>query len=361
MKSVNIYEKYESKFDNIKSDFILKKIFNIVRRKKSFQIMKYNKKLQKRLNISINEYKDYYLSIENELKIADNKFGKFINISNDEKEYYRIYFNNSKEEITKNYLEDKNKPNLIQIIINNKVKSFKKLFYKCNCINQIIFCKTFINTNITDMSEMFSGCTSLKEIDISNLDTNNAKLMNSMFYDCSSLKELYVSNFNTNNVINMNRLFSGCSSLKELNVSNFNTNNVTDMSYMFSGNLLLKELNLSNFNTKKVNKMSWMFAGCSLLIKLNISNFITNNVNDMAYMFYRCCSLKELNVSNFNTNNVTNMSQMFSGCSSLKELNLANFNMSKVNNYYLMLYGCSDELIKKIKKNNKNIIFSMMM
>ena len=78
-------------------------------------------------------------------------------------------------------------------------------------------------------------------------------------------------------------------------------------------------------------------------------------------MFYRCCSLKELNVSNFNTNNVTNMSQMFSGCSSLKELNLANFNMSKVNNYYLMLYGCSDEVIKKIKKNNKNIIFNMMM
>ena len=30
-------------------------------------------------------------------------------------------------------------------------------------------------------------------------------------------------------------MFSGCSSLKELNLSNFNTNNVTDMSYMFYG------------------------------------------------------------------------------------------------------------------------------
>ena len=29
-------------------------------------------------------------------------------------------------------------------------------------------------------------------------------------------------------------MFWGCSSLKELNLSNFNTNNVTDMSYMFS-------------------------------------------------------------------------------------------------------------------------------
>ena len=45
----------ESKyFENLKSDFILKKIFNIIKKKKSLEIMKYNKKLQKRLNISIN-------------------------------------------------------------------------------------------------------------------------------------------------------------------------------------------------------------------------------------------------------------------------------------------------------------------
>ena len=30
-------------------------------------------------------------------------------------------------------------------------------------------------------------------------------------------------------------MFYGCSSLKELNLSNFNTNNVTDMKYMFDG------------------------------------------------------------------------------------------------------------------------------
>ena len=30
-------------------------------------------------------------------------------------------------------------------------------------------------------------------------------------------------------------MFSGCSSLKELNLTNFNTNNVTNMDSMFSG------------------------------------------------------------------------------------------------------------------------------
>ena len=33
----------------------------------------------------------------------------------------------------------------------------------------------------------------------------------------------------------MSFMFEGCSSLKELNLNNFNTNNVTDMSYMFAG------------------------------------------------------------------------------------------------------------------------------
>ena len=51
-----------------------------------------------------------------------------------------------------------------------------------------------------------------------------------MFSGCSSLKELNLSNFNTNNVINMSCMFWECISLKELNLSNFNTNNVKDMS-----------------------------------------------------------------------------------------------------------------------------------
>ena len=53
--------------------------------------------------------------------------------------------------------------------------------------------------------------------------------MSWMFNECSSLKELNLNNFNTNNVINMIDLFMGCSSLKELNLNNFITNRVTDM------------------------------------------------------------------------------------------------------------------------------------
>ena len=90
--------------ENIKSNFILKKIYDNIKKDKPLKIMKYNKKLQKRLNLSIESYKEYsqsYSSIEIELLVTNdinNRYIKFINISNKEKDSYHIYFNNSNEE-----------------------------------------------------------------------------------------------------------------------------------------------------------------------------------------------------------------------------------------------------------------------
>ena len=42
--------------------------------------------------------------------------------------------------------------------------------------------------------------------------------MSFMFNGCSSLKELNLSNFNTNNVINMNHMFNGCSNELKLKI-----------------------------------------------------------------------------------------------------------------------------------------------
>ena len=61
------------------------------------------------------------------------------------------------------------------------------------------------------MSDMFSECSSLKELNLNNVNTNNVTNMSGMFSRFSSLKELNLNNFNTNNVIKMNRMFSGCS------------------------------------------------------------------------------------------------------------------------------------------------------
>ena len=126
--------------------------------------MKYNKKLQKRLNISIDNYKEYS-KIEIELKHVDDKYGTFINIFNNEEEYYHIYFDNSNEEIKRNYLKENEKVKMIKIIIDYQVKSFKELFGYCYCVGSIFF-KKFYRNNITDMCYMFRGCSSLKELNL---------------------------------------------------------------------------------------------------------------------------------------------------------------------------------------------------
>ena len=97
-----ILENKNSDFRNIKSKYILKIIFNNLKNSRSFQIIKYNKKLQNRLDFSFHDYREYIqvLSpIEIELKLVDKEYGKFINIPKENKDYYHIFFNNSKKEI----------------------------------------------------------------------------------------------------------------------------------------------------------------------------------------------------------------------------------------------------------------------
>ena len=207
----------------------------LCQKRKNLKFFKYNKNVQNRLNLSSKDYKAYSEEIEIEIIPTKDIFGKFININNNDKLFYHIYFNDNKEEIKNKYeIEEEDKVTKIKIIIDYQVKSFKGLFSWCYCIKSINF-KKFYRNNITNMNSMFRGCSSLKELNLNNFNTNNVRDMSRMFYDCSSLKELNLNNFNTNNVTNMSHMFSGCSSLKELNFNNFNTNNITDMSYMFYG------------------------------------------------------------------------------------------------------------------------------
>ena len=97
-------------FESIKSNFILKKIMNIINKKKLLEIVKINKKLLEKLDLNINDYKEFtqlYSSIEIELNIEGNKYGKFINITDKLKEYFHIYFENSNVETKKKIISKK--------------------------------------------------------------------------------------------------------------------------------------------------------------------------------------------------------------------------------------------------------------
>ena len=134
--------KSKVKLDNLKSDFFFKRIFYCMKKNKYLNIIKYNKKLQKRLHLSINDYKDYfqiYSPIELELTIIKDKYGKFINISDNNLEHCHIYFDNAKIELkrkNRNYLKKKEKVKTIRIILDYQIKSFKNLFESCKALVQ---------------------------------------------------------------------------------------------------------------------------------------------------------------------------------------------------------------------------------
>ena len=88
-------------------------------------------------------------------------------------------------------------------------------------------------------------------------------------------------------------MFSDCSTLSSLDLSNFNTAIVSDMSLMFGGCSVLSSLDLSNFYTKEVRDMSYMFSRCSALTTIYASDkFVTSKVQSGISMFSACKNLK---------------------------------------------------------------------
>ena len=92
--------KPNSIIENIKSRYILSKIYENITKKKKLEIVKYNKKIQNRLNLDVKDYKEYR-EIEIEIIPAKGKYDKFININENNKLYYHIYFNDNKMIIKK--------------------------------------------------------------------------------------------------------------------------------------------------------------------------------------------------------------------------------------------------------------------
>ena len=110
-------------------------------------------------------------------------------------------------------------------------------------LKAIDFGNCFVTSNVTDMSNMFSYCSSLTELDLSNFDTSNVTDMRGMFDNCGNLTSLDLSNFDTSNVTDMNSMFYYCQSLTSLDLSGFETPPYVRSIYrMFKGCDKLKNL-----------------------------------------------------------------------------------------------------------------------
>lgn len=175
------------------------------------------------------------------------------------------------------------------------------MFTYFNSLTEINFNDCFHTEQTTDMSGMFASCESLKDIDLSSLDTSNVTDMSSMFNFCSALEEVDLNCLDTSNVRNMQTMFGWCRSLKKVGLESWDTSKVENFSGMFYRCLSMEQLDLSTFDTSSAVYMAGMFRECSRLQELDICNFNTSNVINMEGMFYQSNGLQSLDLSSFDT------------------------------------------------------------
>ena len=171
----------------------------------------------------------------------------------------------------------------------------------------------FYTEDVTDMSYMFAGCSSLNNVpDIPTFVTTNVENMEYMF-DRTHFTALDLQAFSTQHLRpdGMKGMFRNCAYLQELDISSFTTEQITTMEDLFSGCAALQRLNLSSFNTAQVTNMKNMFNGCATLTSLNLSSFNTAQVTDMTNLFYGCSHMRDLNISQFTISSGTTLTNMF--------------------------------------------------
>jgi gliding motility-associated-like protein len=159
--------------------------------------------------------------------------------------------------------------------------SMQRAFYNCNNL-QITATDVPNLSGVTNMSEMFSGCTSLNSpSNMGSWNTSAVTNMYFMFYGATAFNQ-NISGWNTGAVTNMSTMFSEAASFNQ-NIGSWNTGAVTDMSGMFQYATAFNQ-NIGAWNTSAVTDMSSMFSRADSFNQ-NIGAWNTGAVTDMRNMF----------------------------------------------------------------------------
>ena len=168
-------------------------------------------------------------------------------------------------------------------------------------VEKAVFDKTYYDTTPTTCNGWFSGMTSLTAVEgLQYLDTHN--------------------------VTDMSGMFSGCTSLVSIDLTDLYTSEVTDMSDMFSGCTNLASITFPYAMMPGYGcSMSGMFKDCTALTSLDMSAVYMENVTNMSGMFSGCANLQYIYAaSKFVIADGVTSDGMFTGCKSLP-----NFDASK--------------------------------
>lgn len=177
-----------------------------------------------------------------------------------------------------------------------------------NYKNILVYLPKFDMSQITDASNLFSGCFNLLALPM--LDTSNVTTMEYMFNSCISLT--CIPKLNTSKVTNMCSMFQNCNSLTY--VPMIDTSQVTEMNNMFQYCKSIKAV--PSLDTNNVTNFNSTFSGCSSLITIPAFNYL--KATDIQQLFSECSSLIE--VPFIDAPKVSSLVNLFKSCVSLKKI-----------------------------------------
>lgn len=96
-----------------------------------------------------------------------------------------------------------------------KTKKANFMFGNCKYLNNLDM-DNDTEIKLNEMVGMFFDCESIKDLNLTMINTKNVKSFNSLFYNCKNLQNIIVnpSIFKTSNVTNFNKMYYNCLSLK---------------------------------------------------------------------------------------------------------------------------------------------------
>lgn len=151
----------------------------------------------------------------------------------------------------------------------NLNKSCSKMFNEFYGLKQIFWNNYVKAEDVENLSNMFSKCESLENVDVSYFDVSNLKNVSGMFDGCTSLKAIVSFEGNAGRLTNMKRMFASCISLKKLDLSGIEAENIRNTEEMFVDCSKLMSLNIKKLGTDKEEYDSnLMFCNCYRLDEL---------------------------------------------------------------------------------------------
>ena len=187
------------------------------------------------------------------------------------------------------------------------------------------------NLGITELSNMFMACRSLRSVPVLNIPPSTYSL-NNLFAYCSTLTHP-PENLNTSHIYEINYMFYGCHNLKNIPEYDFSSvgQAVSTFQYCYS---IIDTPNLDLSNASRIDSL---FSDCYNLERINVK--FNKKISYASRVFNNCNALKEI-PSTFKFENIQNGTQSFYDCYNLRFDRNFVIHAPKLGNAANMFHGC---------------------